>query len=99
MNLYATINEIEKVKRILAESVDKKDKKLLNDIVSKKKSGKYTVDDISFTVKSDDKTVVFSYGSKNTDSLTFALTDLSDARGLEFDYKIINGKIIFVIEL
>lgn len=97
--IQSILEEVETVQSRLDERVSPKEKKTINDIINKKKGGDFVFNDVKVQVKASSKEILFLYDGKGSDDLTFALTDIADARGLEFKYGTINSKKRFAITL
>ena len=97
--ITSILEEVDTVTNILAEGISPKEKKEINQIINKKKSGAFQFGDVDVVVKANNKEIAFSYTGKGSEDLTFALTDIADARGLEFKYGIAGGKVRFGITL
>lgn len=97
--ITSILEEVDNVKARLDERLSPSDKKDINNIINKKKSGAFKFGDVEVTVRSNNKEIAFSYTGKGSDDLTFALSDIADARGLEFKYGNAGGKTRFGITL
>jgi hypothetical protein len=85
--ITSILEEIDLIHSRLNESISPKEKREINDIINKKKNGDFIFNSIDVHVKSSSNDVVLSYSSDGkTDDLTLSLTDIADARGLEFKF-------------
>lgn len=81
------LEEVESVNSRLDEKVTPKEKRDINNIINKNKGGSFNFNGIDTQVTTGHGNIIFSYPTEaNADELTFALTDIADARGLEFKY-------------
>jgi len=82
------LDEVSKHDRIISEAtISPLIKKTINDIINKKKSDTFTIGKMEVLVKAGSHDITFTYTGTEADTLTYTLTDIADARGLDSNYK------------
>jgi hypothetical protein len=87
------------INKYLTESKIKSNSKNLKDIILKKKSAIYEIDDITVKVTKIDNTLILTYPGKEFD-LTYKLSQIADSMGKEYNQVGMGKKTMkFIIDL